>query len=89
MDGLSLRWLRDTARAVLSHPALWSEGLRTLVRLAPKGWWRRAPYLPVPAPAYVKFRAVTNHGGDGSAPPTADEVLAYLKWCRSMRRVLE
>ncbi len=86
---MSSRWMLGTAVAVLRHPELWREGIRAGVRLAAPGWWRRAPFLPLPAPAYVKFRAVTNHGGDGSAPPTPDEVLAYLKWCRSMRGVLE
>ena len=35
--------------------------------LAPDGWWRRPPHLPLPDPAYLRFRMVTAHGGDGSA----------------------
>ena len=60
-----------------------------LVRLTPNRWWRKAPHLPVPPAAYVRFRAVTNHGGDGTEPPSADEVVAYLKWSRSLRKVLD
>jgi hypothetical protein len=37
----------------------------------------------------VRFRAVTNHGGDGTEPPSGDEVVEYLKWSRSLRKVLD
>lgn len=75
--------------AVLRRPQLWVEGGRTLVRLASPGWWRRWPPVPAPNGEYLRFRTVTNRGGAGWGAPEPDELVAYLKWCRSMRRVLE
>jgi len=62
--------------------------VRQLLRLAPHGWWRRAPFLPLPARDYLHFRMVTAYGGDGDpdlvpdADPAAD-LVTYLEWCRS------
>ena len=53
--------------AVLRRPDLWWTGVRQAQVLAPDGWWRRPPHLPLPDPAYLRFRMVTAHGGDGSA----------------------
>ncbi len=72
--------------AVLRRPDLWATGLRQARVLAPDGWWRRAPYLPLPAADYLRFRLVTAHGGDGTgASPreTGRELVTYLEWCRS------
>jgi len=57
--------LRAVVRMVLRHPGLWVGALGAMVRLAPSGWWRRAPFLPLPDPAYWRFRLVTAYGGDG------------------------
>ena len=38
--------------AVARRPALWRTSLRQARRLAPRGWWRRPPFLPLPAPGY-------------------------------------
>jgi hypothetical protein len=69
--------------AVLSHPLLWGTALRQMHFLAPSGWWRRAPFLPLPDPAYMRFRIVTAYGGDGSAEPKPSDLITYLRWCRS------
>ena len=53
--------------AMLRRPDLWWTGVRQAQVLAPDGWWRRPPHLPLPDPAYLRFRMVTAHGGDGSA----------------------
>jgi hypothetical protein len=53
---------------------------QTLV-LARPGWWRRPPFLPLPDRAYLRFRLVTAYGGDGR-PPTPDDLIAYLRWCK-------
>jgi hypothetical protein len=49
--------------------------------MAPTGWWRRVPFLPVPDRSYLRFRIVT-HLGDADRRPTADDVLNYLTWCQ-------
>lgn len=69
--------------AVLVRPDLWWTAVRTAWRLAPPGWWRRSPHLPLPSPDYVRFRMVTAYGGDGSAPARAHDLIAYLEWCRA------
>lgn len=70
-------------RAVLSHPELWATALRQMFFLAPSGWWRRAPFLPLPDAAYMRFRIVTAYGGDGSAEAQPSDLITYLRWCRA------
>ena len=36
------------AGAVLRRPALWGTAITLVARLAAPGWWRRAPFLPLP-----------------------------------------
>ena len=74
------------ALAVFRRPDLWLTGLRQLGRLAAPGWWRRPPFLPLPDPAYLRFRMVTAYGGDGGQPRPED-VVTYLHWCRAWPEV--
>lgn len=75
--------LGPVVRAVLAHPVLWPTALRQAWRLAPTGWWRRRPFLPLPDPGYLRFRMVTAYGGTGDAPADAGDVVTYLRWCRA------
>lgn len=68
--------------AVLRRPDLWVTALRTGARLATPGWWRHGPRRPLPPEEYLRFRSVTAHGGDGTAPATPSELVSYLEWCR-------
>ena len=82
---MSYTGLRAVVRMVLRHPGLWVGALGAMVRLAPSGWWRRAPFLPLPDPAYWRFRLVTAYGGDGDESALrADDVAGYLRWCQRM-----
>jgi hypothetical protein len=79
-------WRREiitVLAAVFPRPSLWWPALTALARMARRGWWHRAPFLPVPGEAYWHFRLVTAFGGagDGEAMRAAD-VVAYLEWCR-------
>lgn len=78
----SLPWLLPAVPALLRRPGLWPTALRQAVRLAPRGWWRRPPFVPRPDPDYLKFRLVTMYGGDGDAPLDPDDLIAWLVWCR-------
>ena len=69
--------------AVLPHPSLWLTGMRQARRLAAPGWWRRPPFLPLPAPDYLRFRMETAYGGAGDQEPVAEDLVTYLRWCRS------
>ena len=72
-------WARATG-AVLARPWLWPTAGRQLWRLARPGWWRRRPFLPLPDPDYLHFRLETQYGAAGV--PRAEDVVAYLAWCR-------
>jgi hypothetical protein len=52
-----------------------------LRRTAAPGWWRRAPFLPLPSPDYLRFRMITQYGDPDHRPVPAD-VLNYLTWCK-------
>ena len=67
--------------AVIVRPSYWAVALRVIRRLAPRGWWQRAPFLPVPSESYARFRLQTQYGGETPVPTSAD-VLKYLQWVR-------
>ena len=79
-------WL-GAAAAVVARPQLWPTAVRQVARLARPGWWRRRPFLPVPDPAYLAFRLETMYGGRVPRP-VAGDVVGYLRWCRSHRKLL-
>ena len=78
---MTQRWVLGAAAALLIRPRLWATAGRQIVRLAPPGWWRRWPLLPLPDPAYLRFRLVTQYGDPDRAPEPRD-VIDYLRWCR-------
>ena len=82
----STRWTGVVA-AVLARPVLWPIALRVAARLVPRRWWRHRPWLPLPDPAFLRFRMVTAFGSDPAPPPPA-EVVSYLHWCRAWPRVV-
>jgi hypothetical protein len=78
--------VRAVLSAVLPRPSLWWAALGALARLTRNGWWRRAPFLPLPGEAYWRFRVVTAFGGTGEEITlAAGDVVAYLQWCRRAR----
>lgn len=68
------------AGALLRRPRLWGTAVAQVGRLADPGWWRRAPYLPVPDADYLRFRLETQYGSDHEPEPA--DVVTYLHWCR-------
>ena len=76
------RWAVAAARAVARHPSLWPTAVRQALVLAAPGWWRRRPFLPLPAPDYLRFRLQTAYGGAGDRAPDPADVVTYLHWCR-------
>jgi hypothetical protein len=84
---MGVGWLLRAAVAVVARPALWATGVRQAARLARPGWWRRPPFLPLPAPGYLRFRLETAYGGAGDGPAEPADLVAYLRWCRAVDRV--
>lgn len=80
--------MRGAARVVAvvaRRPALWPTALGQARRLAPAGWWRRPPFLPLPPAGYLDFRRVTQYGTtDGPTDPA--DVVNYLAWCKEWNR---
>jgi hypothetical protein len=70
------------AAAVARRPSLWSTALRQARRTTAPGWWRRRPFLPVPSGSYLEFRLVTQYG-DPDHAWDPDDVVNYLRWCKS------
>jgi hypothetical protein len=60
---------------------LWPTAVVQVLRLAPTGWWRRPPFLPLPDRGYMRFRLQTMYGGTGESMEPRD-VVSYLEWCR-------
>lgn len=48
---------------MLKHARIAYALLRLYFRLIPQGWWRNAPYLPLPPSNYLMFRLHTAYGG--------------------------
>ncbi|MEI2639693.1 MAG: hypothetical protein V9F03_11975 [Microthrixaceae bacterium] len=68
---------------ILGHPDLWLTAIRQAFRLVPNRWWTRRPFLPVPDAGYMHFRLVTAYGGDGEGQVDPNDLITYLRWCRS------
>ena len=78
---MGVRWFARIAAAVAVRPVLWGVALRQAHRLADRRWWRRPPFLPVPARAYAAFRTTTQYG-DPTAAPSVDDVIVWMQWVR-------
>ena len=79
------------AMAVLVRPRLWVIGAVTWCRMLPNGWWRKPPFMPLPDSKFLEFRMVTMYGADGSSAPDlyADDVIAWLEWCKDWKSGVE
>lgn len=72
--------------AVARRPDLWLTAARQVANMAPRRWWLRPPFLPVPDRNFRRFRAVTQYGDEGHTLVPVD-VVSWLGWCRDHRQV--
>jgi hypothetical protein len=70
------------APAVLRRPHLWLAAVRSARQFVPSRWYRRPPFLPLPAPGYLAFRLETMYGRSDHQPHPAD-LVRWLAWCRA------
>ena len=78
-------WVIRITGALLARPSLWWIAVRQAHRFANRGWWRRAPFLPLPERSLAEFRSVTQYG-DPSRVPDIDDVLTWLAWAKDMEQ---
>ncbi|HJU90809.1 MAG TPA: hypothetical protein VJ672_15575 [Gemmatimonadaceae bacterium] len=77
-----MSWARLTtalALRALANPALAVDLLRVAWRFRSRDWWRRPPFLPLPAREYVRWRMHTAYGDHDAVPPV-DDVIRYARW---------
>ena len=81
---MSRTWMVGSGVALARRPDLWRTALRVARAHAPARWWERAPFLPVPDRAWMRFRYQTAFASpDGR--PTPAEFIDYLEWAKSWR----
>ena len=77
-----MAWARLTlalALRALRRPSLAADLLRVVWRFRSRDWYRRPPFLPLPARDYVRWRMYTAYG-DYDAVPSAEDVVRYARW---------
>lgn len=80
-----IRTFLIAVRTLLPRPSLWPTAVRQAIRFVPDGWWRRAPFLPVPDAGLLEFRGTTQYG-DPNRAVDGDDLVAWLEWCRAEHR---
>ena len=67
-----------TAHAIV-RPQLAADLVRVAWRFRRRDWFRRFPFLPLPATEYVRWRMHTAYGDYAAVPPARD-VERYAHW---------
>lgn len=65
----------------LTQPTLAPDLLCVAWRFRSRRWYSRAPFLPLPAMDYVRWRMYTAYGDYRAVPPVED-VIRYARWAR-------
>jgi hypothetical protein len=76
--------LRLAARCA-AHPSSAPDLMAVAWRFRQRGWYRRFPFLPLPAMDYVRWRMYTAYGDERAMPPV-DDVIRYARWARRANR---
>jgi hypothetical protein len=71
--------------SLVRRPTAWWSSATSAIRFAPRGWWRRPPFLPLPDSRYWRFRMETAFG-DEEAVPALDDLVTAIHWSRRARR---
>jgi hypothetical protein len=70
--------MKLAARSI-RRPRLAADLILIAWRFRSRWWYRRFPFLPVPDPAYLRWRMYTAYG-DYSAVPSVTDVERYARW---------
>ncbi len=63
------------------NPRLAVDLLRTGWAFRRRGWWRAAPFLPLPDRTYLRWRMYTAYASEDAVPPL-DDVIRFARWRR-------
>jgi len=75
-------WTRVSATLLargLRSPGLGRDLITLAWRFRRRGWYRRAPFLPLPDRTYLRWRMFTAYGDSDAVPPVED-VIRYARW---------
>jgi hypothetical protein len=61
------------------NPTTGAALVRISWRFRSRDWYRRFPFLPLPARDYLHWRMYTAYGDAARVPP-ADDVVRYARW---------
>jgi hypothetical protein len=75
-------WSPGLGTFLARHPSAGLKLVRAGWRFRPNGWWRRAPYLPLPDDAYWHFR-VTTYAGSSSSSLAPEIMVDAAVWALS------
>lgn len=71
-------------RTVLRYPYAVFDALSAGWAVRRRGWYKRAPFLPLPPARYLRWRAETAYGDEEKGPSTL-ETRRYLRWAARLR----
>jgi hypothetical protein len=75
------RLIRRLAGVAMRNPRLALLLLGAAWRFRRRGWYRYAPFLPLPPREYIAWRLHTAYGDEDAIPPARD-LARYLAWTR-------
>jgi hypothetical protein len=67
------------ALRALVNPFLAVDLLRAAWRFRHRHWYRRFPFLPLPAVSYLRWRMYTAYGSEDAVPP-AEDLISFARW---------
>lgn len=70
--------VRLTLRALV-NPGLAVDLVRVAWRFRHRHWYRRFPFLPLPAVSYLRWRMYTAYGSEDAVPP-AEDLIHFARW---------
>ncbi len=73
------------ARGALLRPTVLLDLIALAWAFRAWAWYRKAPFLPVPPPEYIRWRMMTAYGDEDAIPPVED-VLRFARWRRDLLR---
>lgn len=71
----------ELAGRALLNPRLAVDLVRTAWAFRRRRWWGRAPFLPLPDRAYLRWRMYTAYADENAVPP-AEDVMRFARWRR-------